>query len=229
MTILKKQKKNQMHENKIDTGKMILLAWTIVTIVCGIIINGININRLNIAWYILIIWNALGIYEIIKKDKYRKIFIASITFLYFINFAFFVSYYEKGTMQISNSFTFSNGLVDAIEYVDELNKSDKIILSYNVCNTDKEDVFIRYATNANQLEKYIVRTEFLKYYMPKEKVSMNFSTRKKEYIVQNIDYATRLIEKVYILEKNEYIVLKENLKKYEVRIFNDYVVLMKEE
>lgn len=224
---LKNKNHNQEKVSNSKIGIMILLAWTIIGLACGILINGININRINIIWYILIIWNALGIYEIIQLIKHKKVFIIFIIILYFINFVAFMTYYGKvGTLQIANSFTFSRGLVDAIEYVDNIDTSEKIILSYNVCNSDKEYVFIKYATRGNQNEQ-INQEEFYKYYLPNERVNINLSTKEKEYIVQDINYNMKLAENVYILEKSEYMKIKENLEEYENNIFNDYVVLIK--
>lgn len=214
-------------EQESKNGIMILVAWTIVSLACGILINGININRINVIWYILIIWNAIGIYQAIKLVKYKAIPIILFIVLYLINFIGFVTYYKTGTLEISNSYTWSRGLVSAVEYVNNLEQNDKIILSYNVCNTDKEDVFIRYGAKGGQIEENINKQEFFKYYLPVKRGTMNFSTESKVYIIETINEDYILTEQIYLLEKSEYEKIKNNIEGYEIKEFNNYIVIIK--
>lgn len=218
--------KNTITEENM-TGLIILIVWTLISFACGILINGININRINVMWYILIIWNAIGIYQAIKLIKYKAIPIILFAVLYLFNFIGLMNYYKIGTTEIANSYTWSMGLVDAVEYVENIKKIDKVVLSYNVCNTDKKDVFIRYATKRNQKEKNIDKKEFLKYYLPVTRGKMNYTTDNKEYKIENIDENTIFTESIYVLEKSEYLKIQNKLEKYDIEEFNKYIIITK--
>lgn len=218
--------KNKITEENL-TGLVSLIAWTIISLACGILINDININRINVMWYILIIWNAIGIYQAIKLIKYKAIPVILFIVLYLFNFIGFMNYYKTGTTEIINSYTWSRGLVDAIEYVENTKQIDKVILSYNVCNTDKKDIFIRYATKRRQKEKNVDKKDFFKYYLPVKRETMNYTTDSKEYKIENIDENTIFTEQIYVLEKSEYYKIQDKLEKYNIEEFNKYFVVVK--
>lgn len=207
-------------------GVILILNWMLIGLIAGVIINNININRINIIWYALIIINAIGIYEIIRLVSNKKIVIALFGLIYLINFVGFINYFYKvGTQEISNSFTWSQGLVEAIKYVDNM-EENTIILSTNVTNIDKKDVFIRYATKVNQKEKYLKKEEFFKYYDDDLNPNINFSTNEKIYNIEKINDNSILINDIYVIRKSEYDKI-DNKDKYEKNIFNNYIVLKK--
>lgn len=207
-------------------GVILILNWMLIGLIAGVIINNININRINIIWYALIIINAIGIYEIIRLVSNKKIVIALFGLIYLINFVGFINYFYKvGTQEISNSFTWSQGLVEAIKYVDNM-EENTIILSTNVANIDKKDVFIRYATKVNQKEKYLKKEEFFKYYDDDLNPNINFSTNEKTYNIEKINDNSILINDIYVIRKSEYDKI-DNKDKYEKNIFNNYIVLKK--
>ena len=77
-------------------GIVIILTWLLIGLICGIIINDININRINIIWYVFIIINGIGIYTVITKFKNKKILAILFLILYIINFAgFAINYYDN--------------------------------------------------------------------------------------------------------------------------------------
>ncbi len=207
-------------------GMALLLTWLLIGIVCGIVINEININRINIIWYVLLMINAIGIYEIIKQLKYKKVLSIVFLVVYGIQFIGFMNeYHTTGSEKIVNSFTWSKGLVSAIEYV-EHSGVDKVVLSDTVSNTDKKDIFIRYGTKGNQIEEKIAEEEFVKYYIPKETAHMDFSTPERKYIIQAIEENTMLTEPMYVMAKEEESNIK-NMEDYEKNVFNQYMVLSK--
>lgn len=210
-------------KNKNEIGRVIIFTWVFLGVICGILINDININRINIIWYALIICTGIGIYNIIETVKHKKTTTLLIMVLYLINFVGFIVYFDHGAKLIENSFTWSKGLVAAIEYVEETKQGKDITLSYNVCNTDKKDIFIRYATKN---EKIISREKFIKYYYPKEKKDMDFSTNKSKYTVQELDYSKNLDKEIYVIT-NEEVKRINNIEDYEINTFNKYMVLIK--
>lgn len=217
----KLKNKNEYNE----FGIFLIITWLAVSILCGLLINGININRLNIIWYVLIILNGLGIYKIIEQVRNKKVIIVVITIIYVINFiCFMYCYYTNGRKNITKSYTWSQGLVDAIEYVEDFSVN-KVILSSNAANSDKQDIFIRYATKLKQEKKFIQQEEFLKYYTNKEDLNMNFSTNEKEYIIQELNNDLRLTEKIYIITAKDYSKIN-NINNYEEKQYNNYIVLV---
>ena len=203
---------------------IILIIALLVCLLCGILINEININRLNAIWYILLIFNAIGIYELVKIIKFKKITVLIIVFLYSFNFASFIKYYYKnGCKEIADSYTWSRGLIDAVKYVNEDENINKIVISQNTYNTDKRDIFIRYATKNEQVEK-IKKEDFFTFHTKGQIAKMNYSTKEKEYVIESINEETEFDEQCYIITKNEFekIIPNEDFKYIE---FKDYIVL----
>lgn len=214
-------------EEQRNSLSIILIIALLVCLLCGILINEININRLNAIWYILLIFNAIGIYELVKIIKFKKITVLIIVFLYSFNFASFIKYYYKnGCKEIADSYTWSRGLIDAVKYVNEDENINKIVISQNTYNKDKRDIFIRYATKNEQIEK-IKKEDFFTFNTKGQRAQMNYSTKEKEYVIESINEETKFDEQCYIITKNEFekITKSENIKYIE---FNDYMVLKKE-
>lgn len=206
-------------------GIVLILTWLLIGLVCGIVINSVNINRINIIWYVLVIINGIGIYEMVRVLKYKRVLSILFILLYSINFLGFINYYHTaGNKEIVNSFTWSKGLVEAIQYV-ENSSQDKVILSNKVSNTDKKDIFIRYGTEVGQKEQNISKEEFFKYYIRDEKPDLNFSTGEKEYVISEIVDNTFLTEPIYIITKEEESNIA-NIDNYQKEIFNNYIVLI---
>lgn len=214
------------NDKKDKFAKNIIINWLLVSIIAGVLINNINISRLNIIWYPLIIFSGLGIYELVENVKIRKFTIPFISIIYIISFGYFLYYYNNiGINKIINSYTWSKGLVSAINEANN-KETSRIMISNNVCNTDKKDVFIRYATKFEKEKYFINNKEFSYYFREDKKPNMNFSTRDKKYIIINIDENNYLTEKLYVIDKKE----KEkivNIEDYKEEKHNNYIVLIK--
>lgn len=216
---------NKTEERYNRFGIVLILFWLLIGIIGGLLINDINVNRINIIWYVLLILNGIGIYEIIRVLSHKKILIVLFFVIYLMNFIGFIYYFHtRGTKEIENSYTWSRGLVGAIEYANRIEKWDEIILSTNSSNSDKKDVFIRYGTQGRQEE--IKKKEFLKYYQKNQVLSRNFSTNEKNYDIEEIKEDEILTEKIYIMTLKEYDHI-QNKDEYQVNYFNNYVVLVK--
>lgn len=206
----------------------ILIIALFVCLICGILINNININRLNAIWYILLIFNAIGIYELVKMIKFKKITILIIVVLYTLNFYGFIKYYYKtGCKEITNSHTWSKGLVDSIKYVNENSNINKIVISQNTYNTDKRDIFIRYATKNEQIER-IKKEDFFTFHTKGKKARMNYSTKEKEYVIEDIKTDTEFNEQCYVITKNEFKEINKKTENMNYIEFKDYIILQNE-
>lgn len=211
-------------KEKCNSLSIVLIIALLVCLLCGILINKININRLNAVWYILLIFNAIGIYELVNIIKFKKITTFVIIFIYAFSFASFIKYYYKvGCTKISDSYTWSRGLVDAVKYVNGDPNANKIIISQNTYNTDKRDIFIRYATRNEQIER-IRKEDFFTFHTKGPRAKMNYSTKEKEYVIENINEETKFDEQYYIITKNEF---EKNIQNEDFKYieFKDYIVL----
>lgn len=201
----------------------ILLWWIILAIVVGIITNYTNINRLNIVWYVLIMMCGYGIYNIVNSIKNKRFIKITIWVMYILLFSIFsYEFYIKFPANVNNSFTFSGGLVDACEYLNEL-EYDNVVLSTSVYKKDKQYVFIRYKLNCDAKD-YIDRNQLLQYYISGEKyILCNY-----EKNIEDENFYTEIN-----LEEDVYLVTQEdkqkilNLDAYENHDFNKYSVLIK--
>ncbi|NJD04770.1 MAG: DUF2029 domain-containing protein [Ruminiclostridium sp.] len=103
-------------ENNGRVLAVIVMIWLLVAVISGLIINNINVNRINIIAYPLIILAALGIELIIRKIKLLSLVILSI---YLIAFASFnISYFGEHSKVLANSFYYGFG--EALESVQDL-------------------------------------------------------------------------------------------------------------
>lgn len=158
----------KLWENKKEQKNIaikILQIWIITSIITGIFINMTNINRLNSIWYPMIILTAMGIYEVYKKIKNKKIFISTIIGIYAIlfilyNVVFFADYHKK----IEQSWCFSKGYIHAIEYIQEQDKKyafytnptkDTNIKIYIQYKRLIKDIFMCEIKDENEVQKAI--------------------------------------------------------------------------
>ncbi len=210
--------------NKRDKeSKMILLNWFAISLIIGILINEININRINIIWYPLIILTGYGINEISEliKSKWGERIIIFVYIVSFILFGF--KYYTTYQYKISNAYTFDKGLVKACEFINHVDEKN-IIVSKEI-NTAGEWVYYRYALEHNY-ENPISRYELVSYYIGnKEKIDW-FNNGNKEYNTVDLQKEKKLDANVYLIrvdEKNKI----ENLNDYHINEFGKYLVLIK--
>lgn len=137
-------------------GTLILL-WLVLSILIGILINDININRLNVIWYPIIILCSCGIYEVINKinDKTVEYIILA---LYIIVFALFNNTYYKTTVnEIGEAWCWSSGLAEATEYAINIANPKQIKLSNEMysdkyMHNAKINTYIKYALALHKKE-----------------------------------------------------------------------------
>lgn len=95
-------------KNKKDRDKNNLyLLFLLIAIITGILTNNVNVNRINIIFYPLLIANGVGIYYLISKFKFSKILLLILysgVFLLFIN-TYFTSYKEEIGQIFYNDFS----------------------------------------------------------------------------------------------------------------------------
>ncbi len=88
-------------------GSVLVFVFLITGIWCGLITNGVNINRLNIIYYPIIILSGIGIYEVIRWISLPRIEYG-VTAVYIVVFALFVNTYFTGYADILKSCFFED-------------------------------------------------------------------------------------------------------------------------
>lgn len=124
----------------------IINAWLILSAFLGLNISDININRLNIIWYPMLIVTGYGIYKVSSNIKKDKIIISTIATIYLILFVTFnYKYYAEHINKIEKSFCWSNGIKSATEYATDLNKQN-IEIDEDVLKNGAMPVYIKYVS-----------------------------------------------------------------------------------
>lgn len=129
-----------------DTSNYIIKIWLITSIFLGLNISDVNINRLNIIWYPMLMLTGYGIYKAcisVKKDKKIISMIVLIYCILFISFNY--KYYTNHINIIETSFCWSNGMKRAMEYSIDLNK-DNIQIDKDVLKNAAIPVYVRYVS-----------------------------------------------------------------------------------
>ena len=133
-------KKNKVHGN--SAGKFAIGAWAVVSVFTALMVNGININRINIIFYPLIILCGLGVYGIITAFKWRRVATAVIVLIFGAAFSMFsISYFGTHNKILSHSFY--SGFGEAL------------------CAAEETDSDIIYVTNYTQSENSYYVSEIL--------------------------------------------------------------------
>ncbi len=112
--VIKTLKSNRDNEDKIFPA--IILIWLAVTVISGIIINNVNVSRINIIVYPLIILAALGIDQIIRKIKLFGLAVLLIYMIAFLSFG--ASYFGQHSKVIAEAFY--EGFGEALDYVQDM-------------------------------------------------------------------------------------------------------------
>jgi hypothetical protein len=113
-----------------SVGRWMLIAWLIISIFSGLMVNHVNTNRINIIFYPMSILAALGIWHVLfEAVKVRKIAIL-VAVMYAVSFGGFTAAYfgDHGTMLAKE---FCNGFTDAVKYADGLDSDILYITSYS--------------------------------------------------------------------------------------------------
>ena len=123
--IIFKIKKIKQSKKEDNTGGFILITWIILSLFTGILINETTINRLNSIWYVLIIFSAIGIYEIYQVIKYKKLYKYGVITVYAILFiTFSILLYTYHVEKINLSSCFSKGFYQTLTYINVLDKKE---------------------------------------------------------------------------------------------------------
>ncbi|MEI6132461.1 MAG: glycosyltransferase family 39 protein [Bacillota bacterium] len=106
-------------------GLAIIFAFMFAALACGLITNNVNINRINIAYYPLMIFISYGIYVLFQKNKISLLAIALIILLLFSSFT--VNYFAPN-QKVEKAFY--SGFGQAMDVVQDL-KYDRIYITVN--------------------------------------------------------------------------------------------------
>ena len=221
-TVLTFVKGNKEEKN----NSKIIIIWLGVSLLVGILINGVNINRLNIIWYPLIILTGYGIYYIDSIVKCKKTYRYVVFIIYALSFVLFiVNFYGTFKNEVSNYKTFSKGLIPACEFIKDKG-ADNINISEKAYKSDKQYVFIKYVYNNSN--KFIGKEELLSYYTKGKKNASWFNTESTNFKSENLLYNTNIEGKWHLILESE----KEkisNINQYNQYKFNEYLVLIKKD
>ena len=202
-------------KNKYKYG-LIVLVWFVVAFFVGVMINTINVNRVNIIWYPMIILNGYGIYSIWKFLHSKKIILGIIIGIYIIVFTMFIiNYYNKYQKEISNSYTFSKGFIDVVKYIEKNESDKKIIVSKDIDGVDNY-IYLLYLTD----EEKVSRELLIEYYMERHE------NHNERIILENFDNERQIDSDIYII-KNEQRDKIVNLDEYVQHRFGCYLILSK--
>ena len=195
----------------------LLLAWLLTSAIVGVLINGTNINRLNVIWYPLIILAAHGIYVLLNRHYFKKWLVALVVGGYTVlAIGFVIVLHTSYPRNLENSFTWDKGLVEACHYIKQ-NEYNEVVFSTGTLETEKQIIFAKYVLMDEVVPDEQYKQELLKYiYREKDLKVFN------NYKVEAVD--KELSEDVYILTNVELDKIV-NLKDYKINRFNQYVVL----
>lgn len=188
-------------EKRLPKEIFFLIIWLCISIILGIVINNVNINRLNVIWYPLILLTTYGISIVFEKKELIGNMILVLYSIIFIAFAIYLHKDYKNVISMSGCF--SRGYLSAIKYADSLNK-EKLIYS-NMKHDGTREVYIKFQTAIDK---------------------KSFREISDEY--ELINAINNLKDsQVLLLEQSEY--EKNNISQinYKIQKFNEYVVIYK--
>ena len=204
-------------ENKYKYG-LIILTWFVVAFTVGVMINTINVNRVNIIWYPMIILNGYGIYSIWKFIDSKKIILGILIGIYLLFFTIFIiNYYFVYQEKISNSYTFSKGFLEAFKYIEENKNGKEIIISKDIYEIDNY-IYYLYLTEYKQISK----NDIIEYHMKKHE------NTNKDIILEDFSEIKQLDRDNIYLIKNTQKDNIENINEYIQHEFGNYMILTKE-
>lgn len=112
-----------------NAGRVILIAWLAVAIFTGLMVNGVNTNRINIIFYPLCILAALGVWHIAfdaARIKKIALAVAIITVLSFSGFT--AAYFGEHSRTLAKEFC--NGFTQAVQQADNMD-ADVLYITSN--------------------------------------------------------------------------------------------------
>lgn len=120
---------------KRQIGNMMIACWGLVAFISGLIINTVNVNRINIVFYPLILFAGIGIYEIVHRIRPALIVIV---LMFSLSFSSFLGSYfgEKGE---ELGYYFYYGFGEAIQSLDD-NDYDTVYITESVPSGESQVV-----------------------------------------------------------------------------------------
>lgn len=98
--------------------KCIIYAWIIISIITGVFVNEATVNRLNSIWYVLLMFAAIGIYEVYNKIKalkdkkvYKNLYKYLLILVYLVLFISYILYFNIVQKEQIESSKFFSGEV----------------------------------------------------------------------------------------------------------------------
>lgn len=111
-------------------GRWMVAAWLIISVLSGLMVNGVNTNRTNIIFYPLCMLAGLGIwYVLFEAVKVRKIAIL-VAVIYTLSFGGFTAAYFGEHSQVLAK-DFCSGFTDAVKYADGLDSDVLYVTAYS--------------------------------------------------------------------------------------------------
>ncbi|MCR5628060.1 glycosyltransferase family 39 protein [Eubacterium sp.] len=197
----------------------VVKTWFAFAVIMGVILNGTNINKQNIFWYVLVILCARGIIYVV--DKYGDRIQTGIIALYCILFiAFMITFTTTYNKNLKKSFTFSQGYVESIR---ELKNEESIYISKDVYKTSDKYIYALFEIGKD------------KDYVSDRKVMAEYKDLYEENEIFDFDkriHGVKISDNI-ILEEKSYIVGKEDIEKisnideFDKKEFVNYYVLIK--
>ena len=142
VNMIKKLKKKEIkEENKLAV--YLLLLWFGLSILLGILINYVNINRLNVIWYPMLLLAIYGIYVIYTKVKRKKLYTGIIIGVYAVLFISYIIYFNVYfAKHVDNSICFSRGFIAGLNYIDTLDGKEDYMYT-NIVNDQCLNIYIK--------------------------------------------------------------------------------------
>ncbi len=133
----------KIKESKTNLESIMLVLWTSISFITGLIVNEANINRLNSIWYALLILGAIGIYTLYEKVSHKKLYQLSITIIYIAIFITYTVYFHNQYVKIvDQSGCFSRGFYQTLSYIKTLDKTT--VLYDNIKNDGCLELYIKF-------------------------------------------------------------------------------------
>ena len=213
--IFKKTEKNS--ENKLrKNGMFLVVSFFVAALACGLITNNVNINRINVVFYPLIIFAAYGIYELFRRIRFSLVIILVI---FSVLFGSFTTAYFAPNEEFSRSFY--SGFGKALDYVQDMNY-DRI---YVTQNTQYET-----ATNVSEIMTMFFHEIDAKYFQG-QKVMFDKQGKQLLPYVERYNYVQFVAMQIDPNEKAVYVINNSelgffNASKFEIKTFDYYSAII---
>ncbi|MFA6309078.1 MAG: glycosyltransferase family 39 protein [Clostridia bacterium] len=125
--LIKKLRKTEKEEKSVIAGRYLIIVWFLVAVLSGIIINNVNLNRINIILYPMCIFAALGIYYALFEALRNRFIALVILFAFtFSTLGFSYAYFGQTSKVLAQ--TFFDGFGSAIQTA-ENTKADTVYVT----------------------------------------------------------------------------------------------------